>query len=285
MTISVNTLFQGGPVLRVMGSLPLECIQEADGSILIRSKLQPVQATLEDRSNLNTIQAVIEASSKALTTSSNAEPQSTRTIINAEQPEPKPSQSTAPIMSNTMVTATVPSSGLTYSSRNEVTKDTNGSVEPQSIIFSGQPPEPSIARTPIQQIQTPPIPVPRARTLPRDHTSNSEAATFTEAISTKLNPVEVFPLSVSEQSSSMPMTIPRSNTVGQLGFATSDIHTSESGAAITTADLHKPKRSQTLPRRPPTAKRNLPEKDCGGPTNELQALLAKRRQWEQNDAK
>ena len=262
----------------------MECTQEADGSILIRSKLQPVQATSEDCSKLNTIQHV-EALTEALTTSSNAEPQSTRTIINAEQPEPKPSPSAAPIVSNTMVTEAVPFSGLTYSSQNNVTKVTNGSVEPQSIIFSGEPPEPAIARTPIQQIQTPPIPVPRSRTIPRGHTFNSEAATFTEAISTKLNPVEVFPLSVGDQRSALPMTIPRSNTVGQLGFATTDIHTSDSGAAITTADLHKPKRSQTLPRRPPTAKRNLPEKDCGGPTNELQALLAKRRQWEQNNAK
>ena len=242
-----------------------------------------VQAAVSiDPSTINHVETVTKASSNTANTSAEL----LGTIINGEQPKsPAPMQD---VMSNSIAPAAVPLSGLMYtdvSRQSEVTQFSNGSVEPQSVIVSGKPPELSKAQTPIQQIgnkSTPPIPVPRIRTSPRGHTSKAEIVTSTKA---STNPIEVLTLSVKDQSSALPATLPRSNTVGQLGQDTLHMHTVENGAVSVTANsVMERQRSQTLPRRPPIARKNLPGSGGGGATTELQALLAKRRQWEQNDS-
>jgi hypothetical protein len=243
-----------------------------------------------DPSTINHVETNTKARSNTLTTINNAEPLGP--IINDEQPE-----SPAPIddiMSNAIVPTAMPLPGLLYteiSSRSEVNELTNGSVEPQSAISSSKPSEPSKTQSLIQQSAnkcTPPIPVPRARTLPRGHTSKAENLVLTSTKPSSTNPIEVLPLSVKDQSSALPATIPRLNTVGHLGLDTSHMHAIENDAVSVTANrkesVMERQRSQTLPRRPPIARRNLAERGSGGTTTELQALLAKRRQWEKNDS-
>ena len=291
---------QGGPVLRIASDLPLECTQEADGSISVRLRFQPTLPkdpikfdtdTSGQDKQLNIVEASSGvASSETLTTNGSAEPQSI--IINSEQPKPKePPAPTQHVMSNKLPPEAVPQSGFTYReslSQIEVTESTNGSVKRQSVTIDCKQPEPTKTRDPNQYniIATnimPPVPVPRART--RSHTSKAEAATSTEA---NTNQVEVFP-SVAANNQRSAMTIPRSNTVSHLDAL--HVQNVENGTTLTVTDnpheqkdlvVESRQRSQTLPRRPPIARRNLPKIESSGPTNELQALLAKRRQWEQN---
>ena len=292
---------QGGPVLRIASDLPLECTQEADGSVTLRLRFQPTLSTdpikfttdtSDQDEQLNTVEASSGvAISETLTTNGSAEPRSI--IINVKQPEPIESPApTQHVMSNKVPPEAVPWSGFTYTeslSQTEVTKSTNGSVEPQSVTIDDKQPEPTKIphltqhNNNITNNNIPPVPIPRART--RGHTSKAEAVTSTEA---NTNQVEVFPLiAANNQRSALPMTIPHSNTVGDLDALL--IHTVQNGATTVTDNPQEPtesvveqrQRSQTLPRRPPTAIRNLPKLESGGPTKELQALLAKRRQWEQ----
>ena len=242
---------------------------------MIRLNLQAKVST--DPCTISHVETVTKASSNTANTSAEL----SGTIINGEQPKSPALMQDVNITNNSITPAAVPLSGLMYTDTSHQSEVTDGSVEPQSVIVSGKPPEPSKIQTPIQQIgnkSTPPIPVPRVRTLPRGRTSKAEIATSTKA---STNPIEVLPLSVKDQRSVLPATLPRLNTVGQLGQDTLHIHTVENGAvSVTSNSGMERQRSQTLPRRPPTARKNLPE--SGGATTELQALLAKRRQWEQN---
>ena len=156
--------------------------------------------------------------------------------------------------------------------------------------------EPTVVQStaPSQQIaNTKMQPVPRAR--PRSRIFKADAVTSTE---TSTNPDTVVPLPIYDQTSVLPNPIVRSNTIGHTGLAET-VHNAEDNATavMITGDHQKPEeldlqrvefpaikerqRSQTFPRKP---RRNLPE-DTGGPTNELQALLARRRKWEQTDTK
>ena len=293
---------QGGPVLRIASDLPLECTQEADGSVSVRLRFQPTLPTDPVKFNSGTSDQdeqlnIVEASSRVaisetLTTNGSAEPRSK--IIKREQPEPIESPApTQHVMSNKVPPEAVPWSGFTYTeslSQNEVTKSANGSVEPQSVTVDGKQPEPTKIPdlTQHNNIITnnimPPVPVPRART--RSHTFKAEAVTSTEA---NTNQVEGFPLIAAnnQKFSALPMTIPRSNTVGDLDALL--VHTANGATTVidnpqelTDLVVERRQRSQTLPRRPPIATRNLPKIESGGPTKELQALLARRRQWEQS---
>lgn len=243
-------------------------------------KLNVQAAISADPSELNISRHVSRTvtASRPTSLSTNSHPKPQGAVINGEPPESRP----APIKSNTVVPpSSVPLSAgsmvTEVSSQNEVA---NGSVEAQRLIFNGHgnPSKPSKTQISIQNKQTPPIPVPRARTLPRGHTFKAET------VPANTNPIEGFPLSGNDRSSTLPMTIPHSNTVGQLGSSTI-----QNDAVTITANLPEPRefvwqRSQTLQnlRRSPMANQNLTK--SGGPTSELQALLAKRRRWEQNDA-
>ena len=144
---------------------------------------------------------------------------------------------------------------------------------------------------PSQQILTRIPPVPRTRTKSRTLT--------VETVTPTANPINVSPLPIheSDQSFVLPKPqkpIPRSNTVSHLGLepdalqsvkddATTDSQQESTLQPVKLLQLKERQRSQTLPRIP-KPRRNVPE-ETGGPTNELQALLARRRKWEQTNTK
>ena len=233
------------------------------------------------------------AISDTVTTNGSTEPQSI--IINGKKPElvqSLPPTEHTMSLSNSVPPpppAVVPQLELTHAKtlsqdgHLKVTS-TNGSAEPQSVVINNKQPETAETPVPTQHVtndKAVPVPVPRART--RGHTLQAEAVTSTET-----NPVQVRPLPTNDQISVLPRSLPRSNTVNEMCL--DPLHKFQNGAITVTDDnLCKPnglaterQRSQTLLRRPPRtiARRNLPKEDSG-PTTELQALLAKRRQWEQ----
>ena len=175
---------------------------------MIRLNLQATVST--DPCTISHVETVTKASSNTANTSAEL----LGTIINGEQPKSPALMQDVNITNNSITPAAVPLSGLMYTDTSHQSEVTDGSVEPQSVIVSGKPPEPSKIQTPIQQIgnkSTPPIPVPRVRTLPRGRTSKAEIVTSTKA---STNSIEVLPLSVKDQRSVLPATLPHLNTVG-----------------------------------------------------------------------
>lgn len=228
------------------------------------------------------------AISDTVSINGSAEPQSV--VINGEKPEPVESPPPTQHTISNEPPAALQQSEIMHTKTSsqvehlKVTGTTNGSPEPQSVLVNDKQPEPAETPVPTQHATSnKAVPVPRART--RVHTFKAEAVMPTET-----NAVKVHPLSANNQISVLPRSIPRSNTVGEM--ALDPLHEFQTGATtVTDNNLHKPnglsterQRSQTLPRRPPrtTARRN-PIKEDSGPTAELQTLLARRRQWEQND--
>lgn len=278
-TLLYSIFTQNGPVLKITCNQPLKCIQEEDGSISI--KLSP-QSIPSDLQYIPSDSQSISADSRSLL----LQPRRLDTDLRM-----KPSLDNVVEVSHSVSR----SKGTNGSTEQHVTN--NRLLADTRAPHTPPPPQ----KLTINMTERQPVP------RPRRNSGQARPQSVERSTSATVTPVHH-------------QTLPRSNTVGQLNLSgTPALHAGPSlsgrnlpgakpviptqisegvqlqlntkqndngppeiGAQKPDARSLEPikLRSQTLPSK---SKRNQStSKESGGPTNELQALLAKRRAWEQS---